>query len=705
MGCFLKRVSLGILFILIAKTFAQGATNRLVHPGFFMGTASPARELFLVPSAALQTPAPGPVTYAYEELGRLIAVFDANGNAAVYNYDAVGNILSITRYASTQASAFSFSPTHGAPGTQVTIYGTGFSTTPGQNTVLFNGASATVAAAAANQLVVTVPNAATTGPISVTSPAGSVTSTSNFTITAATAAPIIDSFSANIAAVGAPLTINGANFDPVVANNRLRINNVSWSAVTASTNTTLSTTIPTLTGSGRVALYTPAGDVVSQGDLFIPFGTLTTPDIGYTARMTIGASQVVTLAPNKSALILFDAVAGQKISVQVTNSTFVSSSVHVILPNSTVWTSGTPSIPSIALPVTGTYTLGIVGGSAGGSATVQLGTDVLGTIAIDGPAVTAATTIPGQDVRLVFNAPVHAGQQIVLWATNVTNPTATISLVGPTGEPQPLLPSNAFFINNNPPGQQFFLDQQTLLANGTYTVLVQHSGTNVGSETLRIASAPDFVVPIVPGGPAVRIPAAGDTIIGENGRLTFSGLPGQKASISISGGTYPPAANSCLVSLKSPTSAIVSQGWNCGLGANTFVDSTTLNESGRYTVLVDPQGQSTGHTNVQVYTFSDATGTVSIDGPAVTATTTVPGQDARYTFSAMAGQRVVLRITNVTNPSASVHILKPDGTTQVDMGGINNNPAGQTFFLDTQTLAAAGNYTVFVQHIGTKRRQ
>lgn len=35
--------------------------------------------------------------YFYDELGRLSAVTDGQGNAAVYNYDAVGNLLSITR--------------------------------------------------------------------------------------------------------------------------------------------------------------------------------------------------------------------------------------------------------------------------------------------------------------------------------------------------------------------------------------------------------------------------------------------------------------------------------------------------------------------------------------------------------------------------------------------------------------------------------
>ena len=35
--------------------------------------------------------------YIYDDLGRLSQVIDGQGNVATYNYDAVGNVLSITR--------------------------------------------------------------------------------------------------------------------------------------------------------------------------------------------------------------------------------------------------------------------------------------------------------------------------------------------------------------------------------------------------------------------------------------------------------------------------------------------------------------------------------------------------------------------------------------------------------------------------------
>ena len=85
-----------------------------------------------------------PVTYVYDELGRLVSVINTTGDAAIYAYDAVGNLLSIARQTAGTVSIIEFTPNAGPVGTSVTIYGTGFSTTPSQNTLTFNGVTGTV---------------------------------------------------------------------------------------------------------------------------------------------------------------------------------------------------------------------------------------------------------------------------------------------------------------------------------------------------------------------------------------------------------------------------------------------------------------------------------------------------------------------------------------------------------------------------------
>jgi hypothetical protein len=73
----------------------------------------------------------------------------------------------------------SFAPTHGLPGTNVTLFGTNFL---GATSVGFNGSNAVIVSVANGQLTATVPFGATTGPISVTAPAGTAISSSNFAL-------------------------------------------------------------------------------------------------------------------------------------------------------------------------------------------------------------------------------------------------------------------------------------------------------------------------------------------------------------------------------------------------------------------------------------------------------------------------------------------------------------------------------------------
>ncbi|MFS4447325.1 IPT/TIG domain-containing protein [Maribacter sp. 2307UL18-2] len=64
-------------------------------------------------------------------------------------------------------SITAIAPTSGVVGTAVTITGTNFSSTNNQNEVAFNGTTATVTSASATQLVVNVPENATSGTVSV----------------------------------------------------------------------------------------------------------------------------------------------------------------------------------------------------------------------------------------------------------------------------------------------------------------------------------------------------------------------------------------------------------------------------------------------------------------------------------------------------------------------------------------------------------
>lgn len=88
----------------------------------------------------------------------------------------------------------SFTPTSGDVGAAVTITGTNFGTTVGENTVKFNGVVAICSGASATSLICPLPQGATTGAITVTTTAGTGTSASNFTVTTATPTKTVSVF-------------------------------------------------------------------------------------------------------------------------------------------------------------------------------------------------------------------------------------------------------------------------------------------------------------------------------------------------------------------------------------------------------------------------------------------------------------------------------------------------------------------------------
>jgi YD repeat-containing protein len=191
------------------------------------------------------------IQYLYDANGRLVAVIDdpgATGDVAIYRYDAVGNLLSIDRGPATDLNVIA-APPSATPGSNVTIVGTGFSTTPSQNTVTFNGVAGTVVSATATQLVVTVPGSATTGNIVVTTPTATDTGPSLTILT-----PLaVSSFTPAIGAPGTSVSVSGTSFQTGVANNRVSFN-LKRAVLSSATSTALGTTVPTGATSGRLTI-------------------------------------------------------------------------------------------------------------------------------------------------------------------------------------------------------------------------------------------------------------------------------------------------------------------------------------------------------------------------------------------------------------------------------------------------------------------
>ncbi len=157
----------------------------------------------------------------------------------------------------------SFTPVNGLTGSTITITGTGFSSTPNNQAVKFNGIDATVTASTSTSLTVSVPTGATTGKISVLRDGVTVQSASEFLVL-----PLaITFFSPAVAVVGSTITLNGTGFSSVAANNMVTFNGISTTVIN-STSTSLTTTVPPGATTGKI-MITVSGVSTASGTDFI----------------------------------------------------------------------------------------------------------------------------------------------------------------------------------------------------------------------------------------------------------------------------------------------------------------------------------------------------------------------------------------------------------------------------------------------------
>jgi hypothetical protein len=167
-------------------------------------------------------------------------------------------------------SITSLNTSNGAIGSSVTITGTNFHTALAGNVVKFGTTTATVTAASATSLTVTVP-AGISGAHNVTVSVGTQTNagTNNYTVT-----PSITSLSANNGVSGDSITITGTGFDgATMANNTVKFGTTT-ATVTAATATSLTVTVPNAPG-GAQNVTVQVGSQTSSASAFNMNPTIT----------------------------------------------------------------------------------------------------------------------------------------------------------------------------------------------------------------------------------------------------------------------------------------------------------------------------------------------------------------------------------------------------------------------------------------------
>lgn len=149
----------------------------------------------------------------------------------------------------------SLEPASGRPGARVALRGKNFSPRFAANIVTLGGRPAVVLSATPQQLEVTVPEGATSGPFVVAVQPGGEAQSKPFTVTAATA---ISGYSPERGVPGAELTIHGQGFAREAAHNRVFLGNVSLPIKRAS-ETELVVTLPAKIASGDLLVDVDGG--------------------------------------------------------------------------------------------------------------------------------------------------------------------------------------------------------------------------------------------------------------------------------------------------------------------------------------------------------------------------------------------------------------------------------------------------------------
>jgi hypothetical protein len=418
-------------------------------------------------------------------------------------------------------------------------------------------------------------------------------------------------------------------------------------------------------------------------------GGSTTRTVTGTARQAYPISPggppvtITTTSSGDTAVLHFTGAAGQRVSLLLSSVTISSSSVTLLGPTGTLatifaGTSGT-LMDATTLPVGGDYTIVVdPNGTATGSMTLTLydvPPDVGGTITAGGPSTTLSISVPGQNAAVAFSG--SAGQRISLQLSAATV-SAIVSIRKPDGT---TLVSNRYLSSSS-----LFIDVTTLPVAGTYSIVVDPQRAATGSVTLTLYDVPpDVSGSITPGAASVTVTT---TVPGQNAQLTFNGTVGERVSLKIASVSFTTA----MASIVGPDGKLVGASTSFGTGG-AFVDARTLPSSGTYALVVTPSGATVGTASLTLYEVPpDVSGTLTPGGPSAAISITTPGQNARFTFDGLAGQRISLQAAQSSVSQGYITITRPDGTALATKTYFTTSGT----FIDTRTLPVAGTYTISV---------
>jgi RHS repeat-associated protein len=637
------------------------------------------------PSKAV-VPMGSEVLYAHDLIGRVKAAFTSEGVGVEYVYDAVGNITSTKTLPANQLKIVQTGNPAVTPGDEYEIYGTGFGTDLSQASVSIGGVNAPIKSLRRNHILVTVPTGAASGAATVTV-SGTTVAAGNLSVLVS---PQVTSIAPLVVDRLGTITVTGSNFAPTPSGNNVTLNGTKLEVQTASP-TSLTAKAPNFAVAGKVSVRTKGGTGVSPTRATVVPSPFLASDVPSTTHVTIGTPVTVNLTTsNQIALLTTDGTPGKRFGYQVDANNVGCYEAHVWAPDrGAVYAEENVCSPTqyIELPrgaEAGTYLLELdPRAPATGSFTVtaQEAADVTKEITLDGPVGSITTTVSASHAIFTFHG--TKGQPVFTSLNSATSePAAGAVLWGPNG--QRLRQTSSFYVG--PVGRS--LPTVTLPETGTYTIDVDPDKFRLGTYTAQVTTVP---APLT----------ATTTIDGTPGRLDLA-KPGMSGSVSFTGtegqvvhfGLLSDSVTNGTVSLRGPDGSFLERdrGWPSFL--DQVGDRYTLRESGEYLLLIEPDGMMKGIVDVAVTTIpADVVYQTTVDAPAKAVGNTAPGQSARLTFTATAGQRVIVTCVRDAPNENSVAFTLLDPTGKPDSGTCASHNNGILF--DTQAMAA-GTWTVVV---------
>ncbi|MEU7854269.1 RHS repeat-associated core domain-containing protein [Nonomuraea sp. NPDC049141] len=422
-------------------------------------------------------------------------------------------------------------------------------------------------------------------------------------------------------------------------------------------------------------------DQASTGSVTV---TLSSPVSGGQITATGAAAVLPIPRPGQDAILTFAGTADRPVSLGLTANTLTKSAyVNVLAPDGTVTVknfyvsaAAADEIDIEKLPQTGTYRVVIdPNDAATGSITATLSEPLTGTLTPTGAGVTSALSRAGQDAVLTFAGTADRAVSLGLTANTLAK-AVYVNVLAPDGT----VTVKNFYVSAAAADE---IDIVKLPQTGTYRVVIDPTQAVTGSITATLSEPLTGTLTPTGAGVAAAISRAGQDAV-----LTFAGTADGAVGI----GLTPNTVNQPMyVNVLAPDGTVVVKNTYISAATADEIDIAKLPQTGTYQVVIDPTKAGTGSVTA---TLSNriAAGSLTLGGAVVNATIARAGQDAAYTFTGTAAQKVKLAVTGVPSFTGPIYVavIKPDGTQ------LSNTYMSANTTVNVADLPAAGTYTVVV---------